>query len=538
MDKFLFQEIDKITPKFNPDIADGLSYVQMMGTNPDTGTNNTRAYVDKLFEINQSLFPEGFKYLGNRVCTPDQQFHEFTREYGNRRIGNIAKFDTYMIELRFSFNGEELEPRRVLLPFCREGNLCTLNGAVYSISPVLSDVGFTVLNGAILIPFGRTKLMFRQVDHHFYVNGKREVMYVTWSQIHNEMSKRKKADLDNRIKIESCLAHYFFCQFGLIETFKKWAKADVTITYNYNLKDLEKTHNIYESVTLKDNHPSGEIGFAVPKNQDSDLVKRLMAGVFYVMDVFPDRFNDPEHISDKKLWQIVLGFMIFGDFEHQGKVMENIESHLESFNKYLDDVTREELRMVGAKVNDIWELLHYILNDMTHHFYDTDVDETTMYGKRLSVLKFVMSEFNYAVSMFAYSLQSRRDKPWTIKDLTDQLRRSFKLQTCVGRLSYQHGEFEIVSFPGDCKPIKITSILVPQDKARTVKTKNRSLIDDSSRLIHASIAEVGQYKNQPKNNPDGRGRLNPYLNISHDGMVERNPKFKELIDKTQKKLRD
>ncbi len=537
---FLIKEIDKLTPKFNTDLANGLSLKHMMDVNPTTGTNNTRAYIDKLFEINRSLFPEGFKYTGNRVCKPEQHFDEITREYGGKRSANIAKSDTYMVEIQGTFNGEPLMPRRILLPFIRDGGLCTLNGANYSVSPVLTDVGFSVLNGTIFIPFGRTKLTFKQVDHHYYCNGEREVMYVIWSQIHNEMSKRTRRDLDNRARIESSLAHYFFCQFGVKETFKQWGKADVEIGY---LKDFPEDkyprdkYDVYESINLKDNHPTGDIALLIPKTQVTDFVKRLVAGVFYVVDAFPDRFYEPSDMDAKELWQVVLGLMIFGDFEHQGKVMENMESHLDSFNKSLDEMTQKEMEAVDINAKNIWELLYCIMTDMVHHLYDSDIDETSMYGKRLSVLRYVMSEFNYAVSMFAYAFQGRRDKAWTTHDINELMKKWFKLNTCIRRLASQHGEFETLSFPGDCKVIKLTSILVPQDKARTLSSRNRSLIGDSSRLIHASIAEVGQYKNQPKNNPDGRGRLNMFLEVRHDGLVMRNPKLRALIDKTQRRFR-
>ena len=539
MDPYLLGEINKRTPHFNQDLANGLAVKHMMEKSPTTGLNNTRAYIDKLFEINASMFPKGFRYLGNSMCRPEEQFDAVTREYGSRRIGNIAKSDTYMVQLNAEFEGEKLEPRKILLPFVRDGGICTLNGAEYSVSPVLTDVGFSVLNGSIFIPFRRIKLTFRQVDHHFYRNGKREVMYVIWSQIHHEMGKRTRKDLDNRPKIFSSLAHYFFCEFGLVETFKRWAKADLEIGYLRDFpEDLYPRDKwiVYESIGLKGRHPTGDMVLVIPKYQETDFVRRLVAGVWYTVDAFPSRFVEPDYLDYKELWRILLGHMVFGDFEHQGKIVENIESHLDSFNNSLDEMTIEELSGVNIRVTNIWELLHEIMTSLAHHLYDTDIDETSMYGKRLAVLRYVMAEFNYAVSMFTYTFQSRQDKVWTHNDLNNAMKQYFKLNTCIRKLTADHGEFDVLSSPGDSKVIKITSILVPQDRARTSGGHRRSLISDNSRLIHASISEVGQYKNQPKSNPDGRGRLNLFLNVRYDGLIERNPKLKDLIDKTQKRL--
>jgi hypothetical protein len=541
MDVELIKRIKDRTPAFNKSLAEGLACEHMMTIDDlETGLNNTRKYIDQLFHINTALFPKDFKYKGNKMCDPFRHFAEITREYGSKRIANIAPSNTYMVELQFSYQGIDLMPRCVLLPFVRPGGITTLNGASYTVSPVATDVGFSVLNGAIFIPFRRTKLTFKQTDKHFFKNGKREIRYVIWSQIHNEMGKRTKKDLNQRERIESCIAHYFFCQFGVIQTFKRWANADVQIGY---LKDFPEAQyprdqwTVFQSASLLGKHPTGDMVLVIPTHQDSELVSSLVAGFWYVVDVFPGRFVEPSWADNYKLWRTLLGHMVFGDFEHQGKVEENIETHLAGFDKSLDGMTIDELATVGIEVTDIWELLHCLLTKMAHHFYDTDIDETSMYNKRLSVLRYVMDEFNYAVSMFAYMFQSRRDIVWTAQALNEGLKRSFKLNTCIKKLTSEHGEFDTLNIPGDNKVIRVTSLLVPQDRAKSSKGHNKSLIGDSSRLIHASLAEVVQYKNQPKNNPDGRGRLNMYANVHFTGLIKRRPEIRELIDRTQKRFK-
>lgn len=539
MDPYLIDCINKRTPHFNKDIANGLAVKHMMEKDPKTGLNNTRAYIDKLFAINASIFPKGFRYLGNSLCTPEEHFDTITREYGSRRVGNIAKSDTYMVQLNAEFNGERLEPRKILLPFVRDGNLCTLNGATYTVSPVLTDVGFSVLNGSIFIPFRRIKLTFKQVDHHFYRDGKREVTYVIWSQIHHEMGKRTKKDLDARPKIYSSLAHYFFCNFGVKGTFKQWANVDLQIGYAKDFPESKYPRSewiIYESINLKEKHPTGDMALVIPRSQETDFVKRLVVSFWYTVDAFPNRFVEPEYLDNSALWRILLAHMVFGDFEHQGKITEQIDSHLESVNNYLDEMTMDELQSIGLKVNNIWDLLYEIMTTLAYHLYDSDIDETSMYGKRLAILRYVMAEFNYVVSMFSYAFQSRQDKEWNLNDINNIFKSYFKLNGVIRRLTADHGEFDVVSSPGDSKVIKVTSILVPQDRARTSAGHRKSLISDTSRLIHASIAEVGQYKNQPKSNPDGRGRLNLFVNVRYDGLIERNPKFRALIDRTQRRL--
>jgi len=548
MDDELLKRIKRELPPFNESIANGLAVEHMMTVNPETGVNNTLAHIDRLIKASSALFPKELSYEGSRVCTPTRHFEEITREYGSKRIANIAKHDVYLAELQFSYNEVDemgrkittpLYPRFVLLPYVRKGGLIHLNGALYNISPVVRDVGYSVTKGSVFIPFNRAKLTFNKTDHHFWRNGVRDIGLVIWSQIHNEMSNRTKWDLDNRKRIESSVAHYFFCQYGVLKTFKDWAKADIQIGYRKDFTEKlfpKSEYVIYESCSLKGIHPAGDICLVLPIDQETEFVKKLVAGFFYVMDTFASRFTRVEYIDDPALWQVILGHMVCGDFEHQGKVMENMETHFHGFNNSLDDMTIEDLAAVGVSVSNIWELLYEIMTSLSHHFYQTDIEETSMYNKRLTVLRYVLDELNQAISMFAYGFSSRRDKDWTVEELNEVLKRTFKLNTATRKLTGEHGELETVNFAGDNMMFRLTSMMVPQDRAKTNKAHSKSLIGDSSRLIHASIAEVGQYRNHPKNNPDGRARANPWMRLSHDGTILRRDDVKELIDATQKRF--
>lgn len=539
MDIALLNRIREITPKFNESIANGLAVEHMMGVNKETGVNNTMAYIDRLIQVSRVFFPEGLVYNGSQICSPIKHFEEITREYNSKRTANIARSDTYLVKYQFSYHGEPLIPRYILLPFVRDGGLITLNGATYNISPVLTDVGFSVLRGSIYIPFRRAKSTFNRVPYHFYANNRREIVYVIWSTIHNEMNKRKKSDLDGRRYIHSSLAHYFFCKWGVTQTFKQWGNVDVQIGRRKEFPKDEynmKNYIISESSHLKDRHPAGEICLVYPREQDSDFARMLVGGFFYVMDTFPNRFKEPSYADDINHWRLLLGNLVFGDFEHAGKLLENIETHLDhSFENSLDEITREELRGRNIYVNNIWELLYKIMTDLSHHFYQTSSDEASMYNKRLTVLYYVLEQLNYAISMFGSAFQSRRDKTWTAHEINERLKKYFKLNTCIKEFN-KHGELDTVSYPGDNKIFRITSMLVPQDKAKKSQNYGKGLITDASRVLHASIAEVGQFNNQPKNNPDGRSRINPMVQTEVDGTIRKRPEREELIEMTQKRI--
>lgn len=86
--------------------------------------------------------------------------------------------------------------------------------------------------------------------------------------------------------------------------------------------------------------------------------------------------------------------------------------------------------------------------------------------------------------------------------------------------------------------LKITNILVPQHKSsKTNKSKARVVLSDPTKRLHVSIAEVGGAWAIPKAEPDGRSRLNLTLTTDESGLVLRDPKYVELLDSVQQKLK-
>ncbi|MFO5795548.1 hypothetical protein, partial [Klebsiella pneumoniae] len=63
-------------------------------------------------------------------------------------------------------------------------------------------------------------------------------------------------------------------------------------------------------------------------------------------------------------------------------------------------MTIEELKTVGVNVSTIWELLYEIMTSLAHHLYATDIDETSMYGKRLTVQHCWVTRFTLTSSSF------------------------------------------------------------------------------------------------------------------------------------------
>jgi hypothetical protein len=57
-------------------------------------------------------------------------------------------------------------------------------------------------------------------------------------------------------------------------------------------------------------------------------------------------------------------------------------------------------------------------------------------------------------------------------------------------------------------------------------------MDDPTKFLHISNAEVASCWNQPKYDPTGKSKLNPCLQTTPDGTIIRNPEFIPLLEET------
>jgi hypothetical protein len=91
-----------------------------------------------------------------------------------------------------------------------------------------------------------------------------------------------------------------------------------------------------------------------------------------------------------------------------------------------------------------------------------------------------------------------------------------------------------ISSSGDNKALKITGVLVPQSSSsKQSGRKDRVVIDDPSRFLHVSYAEVGGFSNLPKSDPIGQSRISPWVETEPSGLVVRRPKFVPMLDGIQ-----
>lgn len=532
MDKALFAYIDRQFPKFNERVCNGFAVEEM---------RKVEAYIDRIIRCAEASFPADLKYRGFERTTPQEEYNIVTAKRHNKQCYELARSDVYLVKYGFEFQGEELKPRFIFLPFTRDCGKITILGSDFQISPTLADKAISVGIDNIFIPLNRDKLTFKRLVHHFMMDGQRQNAYVVWSSIYHT-SKRNIKNVPSQRKlvdVEATNVHYLFCKYGFTRTFVEFGNADVRVgmeeinTDNYPPDQWIICQSVKvkpKGVRTKFYNPT-EVRLAIKREHYTPVTESMIAAFFYIADHFPERMF-PEYMDVTNHWMILMGHVYIAGKESEGKLANAIEAHIESLDDYVDAMSMEELRKEGIHVNDIYELFLYIIENFNVLVTMGSSNVASLYDKRLKVLRYVMFDITKAIFNMTFALKKHSKKILSKKEVLDIMNKELK-QELITSINQKHSEVTSISSPGDNKIFKITSNIVLQTSSTGGARSKKAAIVEPAKYLHVSFAEVGSYTNQPKSEPTGRNRINPYVMTSEDGSIIRNPEFVELLDRTQ-----
>lgn len=548
MDNTLFSYIHqkRVTP-FNPIICDGLATSHLKMSEQHIATLTRWAMTN--------CHPE-FKFEGITPCTAQEMLQVSLRKEGTRSYFEASENDLVAVKLNWSWRGDLLAPAFVFLPFTRRGALTKIRGALFAISPVLVDKSISVGVNSIFIPLNGAKITFVRLLQNVVIDNINDSIDVVWAKVYNRSDAALLKQDRKTVDASAVMMHYLLCRYGLVETFKRYAGCDVIYgdstainTVNYPFDDYVICRSFAREVNLKpkgvlySDYSASDFCIAIPRAQMSTTVRHLIGGLFYIVDHFPQRIDasvigtDEESVSlEIDLWQLLLAHVIFATDVSEGKLQQDIAPHMRSINTYVDDETRDALITDGIYATDFFDLIANIMDTFSMRVTESAKGLASMYDKRLVILRYLLSPITHAIYTMMYAIKG--GKQIMDRENLNKCIKHFIKPLLIQAINHKHGEVRSISSSSDNMLFNITSAVVLQtNSSGMTPSKSKSSIGDPSRLLDASIAEVGSYAVVQKSEPTGRGRLNPTVKISATGDILRDESKRALIDSVQEMIR-
>lgn len=524
------------TPKLNPVVMDGLSTYYIP---------KCAEYLDSIIKSVSKSFPQGLTYHGYERCSPLEEFEETTRHKGVKRTFDLARSDIYLVKYFFAFEGQPLPTRYIYLPFVNTAGTFYISGALYHMTPVLSDKVISPQLDSVFVKLVRDKLIFKRCYHSIVVNGMREMKQIVWSAIYRKTTKVKVTATTGA---NTTVAHYLFAKYGVTDTFKKYCGfkpiygTSETITVE---KYPKNKYVICESTKIK---PSGfkqkfyepsDLRMAIPISHWNTHTESLVSGFFYVVDHFPNRIT-VEAIDNTSIWMILLGHIIFTGHFSEGKLYQNVDEHFISLSEYIDFIVIEQLKQINYHIENFYDLLDIIVKDFNEIVIRSSTTASnSVYNKTFDILSYVLFDIISGINRTNFKLNKMASK----KKLNfNDVMNVFTSQLKMGAI-YKLSSGKVVaagaSYSGDHKYPKLTAIVSEQETVQGTRAKKSHKSLNERNRIHTSQIEIGSLLYLPKRNPTPVVRINPCVQIDlQTGSIVPNEKLRPVLEKTQAMLKE
>lgn len=519
------------TPDLNPETCGG--YVRHR-------SRNFENYVNSIFRVMAARLPPSIVYHPIVPVSPADEFNAIAHRYTERKSYDFARTDTYLVKATFTYDGAELHPVYIRIPYFNQGDILHLYGAAYSACPVLADKSITIKSDTIFVPLTCDRFIFTRERFGYTRNDTRGGGYIYHSPIHHMAKARQKLKTAEK----TTTLHYLLSKFGLTKTlerlnlvgaqfgiddagYNRWRKAGYMV-YGYDPRAMvRRQRSVYQ--------PEPPIWFAFPPETPRVVADTFAASFYYMYHYNPHRFALSD-MDDTTLWKIILGRAIFDSTQSDAVVLTQVNDHLSSVDRFVDDVSRLRFAEDGIIVEDFYDVLAHISCNIVEYIANVSKTSTSMYNKTLMVEFYYFEDVIKNVFKTLYDIQKlfTHKKP-SFDEVRNRFRKLFTMDGVLNLNRSEHPEVESASSPTPCMAYKLTSRLA-QRAGQTKGSKRGTHFDPFTSALDASIAEVGNYLCITKSEPTGRGHLNPFVKISPEGYIVRNEKYRELIDRTQKRL--
>lgn len=547
MDRYFKQLVEDEIPKLNPILAGGLACHEVP---------KAMAYVDNILRASAWRFPEELTYDKIEVCTPEETVEYATRKRDSKRTYDVAVSYLRLHRLIFTLTTIDHETGRpvrqeikryLYLPFVDQGGEIFISGTRNFISPVLADKVISKQRNGIFVRLNSARPTFKEELHDMLVVDTlgRQTLFsraYAYSPLHHQAKKTKT---------NTTMTHYLMCKYGYAGAFERFAGCvpKVCLVDQWQLSDWPPE----QWVTVFSKHPM--IGVNGKKNivpnpfclvmprddwETRPVLQRMVASFFYVTDVCSQQYHGltadtlDEYLSIQQ-WCRNLGAMLYEGAGPGGVVMEKIQKHMSSLDKYLDEAVVKRLAEIGVFCNDIYEFFNEIETNIQTWMIEGADNINSIFGKELNVLTFLLYSVTEAITMFCFKLAEKVDtknkKELTLKVVEDLMNRTLR-PGLMFFMNKKNPEVQPGSVPGDNMATKTTAMMIPQS-ASSKGSGQHSSKPTPEQTMHVSVLAIALYCGMTKKQPDSRNRLNCYAWIDEENILRNHPDLDELLTRTQ-----
>lgn len=547
MDPRAIKAINAKMPQFNQSIVEGFHQKEFEA--------GLIWFDHALRNILKSVEKRGVFYQKTVRATP-KEFIDYLAG-SSRKVFDVHKETLYPVKIMIDYKDKGGKIHNfvsfTMLPYTdRHGDLF-LRGAQYSLQFVLAERGLPVTkeNSLFVKVLG---FKFKIGVEHFNFD---QVFMETGTQLNrstdiNLAANRFYSPTEAR-KIKDSktptplLAWYIFANMGFSAAMTEYGECDYRVGSVDALLAECKPEDRWEIFTRPSSSTSNkcslgdfvnlDMGIAVrnlsPKRPAlSAMALQYTCSLLFIIDCCSSYF-DIDRLDNPDYWKLIIGRCSVKAGDTDDYIMRLMYEHFDAINEYLDEDSIRKFASQSIVVTNMFDLFNYIIANRSEIVQTTD--RASMLYKELASLEFTLDSLLTAANNFKHDIKNNSEINY--KKVARFLTSHFHIKEIDNA---RNANLVQEPTPTDNPFVDYVLGCMPQHKVYTgVGKKKRGDFDvnDSASFTHASLPFVNSYLRVTNPNPDGRGFLSPCVYLINGKTTGLNPEFKELYEKTDKRLR-
>jgi hypothetical protein len=372
--------------------------------------NNSPEFPAVIFREGFKLVPGDLELMGYDVVSPEERVKfELRAATGksNRPKIPLTVSHLRLVQYRIRF-GNHYVYTRLYTPYLMDGMLY-IKDKRSMIRKVILERTVSRLNekekdGISVSPI-RVNIWFNRRQSHrveSYTSGNLYSHFIVTARLFHGKVKNKICD--------ATIIHFMLAKFGMNETLKRFGVSPKDILFVEDVaQDTDKFEYFKTGPSNAFLTSGSDLFLKVNKKLlADDRCKKLVVNILYVLNFFTSQnihnvYSTDEWSEHLSIWKIILGTILFEE-PAEARAYSNALTNLKSIDSFIDPLTRDRFCRFGIPIEDIYDLIVYIFNNIDSLMVNMQVQD--LYNSRLDVANGILVEsfakrINHPIYMLA-----------------------------------------------------------------------------------------------------------------------------------------
>lgn len=384
MDPKIVQAVADRMPRINRFVAEDYAKQTM---------DSSIAFIDTAFSDAVRWGRNLIEYQKWEVLSPEERVRWEFEEAAKKNKLSLAVSERVLVRFDFVFEKHK-ESAYLYVLYVHDGTL-VIRGKRYAIHLGISERVFARVHnkdkdGIIVRPI-RARLEFnRKVKVRYPSVTSNEIVsdFVVTTVLHHKPSKKRACD--------TTVLLYLLCKFGFWAVMKRVGGLTEKDIGFRDYPDMTKADDYDYFVACKKSKDPNVHLYVRRDLLEQPHVKRIVTNLLYTLTYFDFQTIDDLYDPQGKFWRIVLGVILYKPLLH-AKAKADADTHISSVDTFIDPISRERFKAFGVNVDDIYQLLYYVLFEIDRIMVNSATND--LYTKRIDIVDGILIA-SYATSIF------------------------------------------------------------------------------------------------------------------------------------------